>query len=118
MTIALHTDYRNLPPAAQGCVLAIGNFDGVHPGHRAVIGAGRQAAQTLGAPLGLMTFEPHPRAYFKPDEPIFFTPATGPDLSIVTPEPSTSVLLATAALAAIAYYLKRRMSLSNAFTRP
>jgi riboflavin kinase/FMN adenylyltransferase len=55
----------------RGAVVAIGNFDGVHRGHRAVIGAAMQRAKALGRPAAVMTFEPHPRAFFKPDEPLF-----------------------------------------------
>jgi riboflavin kinase / FMN adenylyltransferase len=54
-----------------GAVVAIGNFDGVHRGHRAVIGAAMKRASALGRPAAVMTFEPHPRALFKPDEPLF-----------------------------------------------
>lgn len=50
----------------------MGNFDGVHLGHRAVIEAARQAANAPpGAPLGVVTFEPHPRQFFAPDAPPF-----------------------------------------------
>jgi riboflavin kinase/FMN adenylyltransferase len=54
-----------------GAVVAIGNFDGVHRGHRAVIGAAMKHAKALGRPAAVMTFEPHPRAFFKPGEPLF-----------------------------------------------
>jgi riboflavin kinase/FMN adenylyltransferase len=54
-----------------GAVVAIGNFDGVHRGHRAVIGAAMKRAKALGRPAAVMTFEPHPRAFFKPGEPLF-----------------------------------------------
>ena len=54
-----------------GAVVAIGNFDGVHRGHGAVIGAAMKRAKALGQPAAVMTFEPHPRAFFKPDEPLF-----------------------------------------------
>ena len=54
-----------------GAVVAIGNFDGVHRGHRAVISAAMKRAKELGRPAAVMTFEPHPRAFFKPDEPLF-----------------------------------------------
>ncbi|RYG91974.1 bifunctional riboflavin kinase/FAD synthetase [Loktanella sp. IMCC34160] len=53
-----------IDPANRGAVAAIGNFDGVHLGHRAVIDATRAVADELGAPLAVMTFEPHPREYF------------------------------------------------------
>jgi riboflavin kinase/FMN adenylyltransferase len=57
--------------ALDGAVVAIGNFDGVHRGHRAVIAAARARAQTLGRPAAALTFEPHPRGFFRPDEPLF-----------------------------------------------
>jgi riboflavin kinase/FMN adenylyltransferase len=64
-------DTLYLDPADRGAAAAIGNFDGVHLGHRAVIDAARGAATQLGAPLGLMTFEPHPRQLFAADAPPF-----------------------------------------------
>lgn len=69
MAIFRHIDA--LPPAARGAVVAIGNFDGVHPGHRALIEAAAGRAKRLGAPLGVLTFEPHPRSVFRPDDPPF-----------------------------------------------
>ncbi|SEN04293.1 riboflavin kinase / FMN adenylyltransferase [Loktanella fryxellensis] len=59
-------DTLYLDPADRGAAAAIGNFDGVHLGHRAVIDAARVAASATGAPLGIMTFEPHPRQMFAP----------------------------------------------------
>ena len=64
-------DTLYLDPSDRGAAAAIGNFDGVHLGHRAVIDAARGAATQLGAPLGLMTFEPHPRQLFAADAPPF-----------------------------------------------
>jgi riboflavin kinase/FMN adenylyltransferase len=61
----------NLPPAAQGGVIAIGNFDGIHRGHQAVIGEAVRRARAAGAPSGVLTFEPHPRRYFRPETPPF-----------------------------------------------
>lgn len=62
----------SLPPSLTGGAVAIGNFDGVHLGHRVVIGQAAQAAQALGnAPVMVLTFEPHPRTLFRPDEPPF-----------------------------------------------
>jgi len=64
---------RDVAPdgALRGAVVAIGNFDGVHRGHRAVIGAAISRARSLGAQAAALTFEPHPRAFFKPAEPLF-----------------------------------------------
>jgi riboflavin kinase / FMN adenylyltransferase len=52
-------------------VVAIGNFDGVHRGHRAVIATTMQRAHALKRPAAVVTFEPHPRSFFRPDEPSF-----------------------------------------------
>jgi riboflavin kinase / FMN adenylyltransferase len=57
--------------ALSGAVVAIGNFDGVHRGHRAVIAAAQDRARSLGRPAAVLTFEPHPRAFFHPAEPLF-----------------------------------------------
>jgi len=59
------------PGALAGAVVAIGNFEGVHQGHRAVIDQAVRLARRLGKPAAVLTFEPHPRAFFRPDEPIF-----------------------------------------------
>lgn len=64
-------DYIYVEPALRGASAAIGNFDGVHIGHQAVIDIARRAGEQIGAPLGVMTFEPHPRQYFAPDAPAF-----------------------------------------------
>lgn len=63
--------WRDLPEADRGAALAMGSFDGVHRGHQRVIALARDAARSLGAPLGVITFDPHPREYFHPDEPSF-----------------------------------------------
>jgi riboflavin kinase/FMN adenylyltransferase len=57
--------------ALTGAVVAIGNFDGVHRGHRAVIAVAEERARALGRPAAVLTFEPHPRAFFNPTEPLF-----------------------------------------------
>jgi riboflavin kinase/FMN adenylyltransferase len=63
--------YTELPADVRGGVVALGNFDGVHLGHQAVIGQAQALAKQLGVPCGVMTFEPHPRSLFKPDRPNF-----------------------------------------------
>src|ERR1043165_826313 len=52
-------------------VLAIGNFDGVHRGHRAVIGTAMERAAAATRPGAVLPFEPHPRSFFQPDAPSF-----------------------------------------------
>ncbi|MHB2167035.1 bifunctional riboflavin kinase/FAD synthetase [Alsobacter sp. R-9] len=73
-----------VPAALQGAVAALGNFDGLHRGHRTVLAAARDLAAGMSRPAVLLTFEPHPRAFFRPQDALFR----------LTPEP---VKLATAA---------------------
>jgi riboflavin kinase/FMN adenylyltransferase len=84
---------HDVPAAGKGASLAIGNFDGVHRGHQALIAQAIGEARRLGAPAGVMVFEPHPREFFQPREPHFIlTPlpmklarleALGLDLAVV-----------------------------------
>lgn len=64
-------DTQFVDPQDRGASAAIGNFDGVHLGHQAVIDMARTAGTAIGAPLGIMTFEPHPREFFAKDAPAF-----------------------------------------------
>jgi riboflavin kinase/FMN adenylyltransferase len=64
-------DILYIDPADRGAAAAIGNFDGVHLGHQAVLALARHEAARLGVMAGVMTFEPHPRQYFAPDAPPF-----------------------------------------------
>jgi len=64
-------DHSFATEADRGASAAIGNFDGVHLGHRHVIEITREAGNSIGAPLGVLTFEPHPREFFAPDAPPF-----------------------------------------------
>ncbi len=71
----LFRHYTNLPAAARGAVIAIGNFDGVHRGHQAVIAAAQGQAAAQQASSGVMTFEPHPREVFgRVERPFRLTP--------------------------------------------
>lgn len=60
-------DWRSLDAARQGAAVAIGAFDGVHRGHQAVIALAREAARNLDCPLGVVSFDPHPRRWFQPE---------------------------------------------------
>ncbi len=84
-------DCGAVPGALRGAALAIGNFDGVHLGHQAVVARARHVADCA----GVLTFEPHPRSVFQPDVALFrLTPealklrllaALGMDLTVVLP---------------------------------
>jgi riboflavin kinase/FMN adenylyltransferase len=63
--------YKDVPAGARGAVLAIGNFDGVHRGHQALLETVIASARELKAPAGALLFEPHPREFFHPEEPHF-----------------------------------------------
>jgi len=67
--MVMHTLYGpdHVPETLRGSALALGNFDGVHRGHQAVI----NMAKACGGPLGVMVFEPHPREFFRPEKPVF-----------------------------------------------
>ncbi len=82
--MTVYADYRGLPEVAHGFAVALGNFDGIHAGHRAVI----DAARASGQPLGIATFEPPPRALFRPEDPPF---------RIMRPERRNQALLALGA---------------------
>jgi riboflavin kinase/FMN adenylyltransferase len=64
-------DGTPLAAIPRGAVVAMGNFDGVHLGHRAVIAAALQMAQAHRRPALAVTFEPHPRSFFSPNSPQF-----------------------------------------------
>lgn len=63
--------HQSVPPEIQGGALAIGNFDGVHRGHQALLLEAITKARVARRPAGVMVFEPHPREFFRPDEPHF-----------------------------------------------
>ncbi len=70
-TFAVVRHEEPLPAALRRPVVAIGNFDGVHRGHRAVIGKAMAQARALNRPAAALTFEPHPRSFFHPGDPSF-----------------------------------------------
>lgn len=85
----------SLPDDAAGAALAIGNFDGVHRGHLEVLEQARAIAERENKLFGVLTFDPHPRSFFRPDEPHFcLTPvdlkarllqALGLDIMVIAP---------------------------------
>lgn len=66
MAIEVIRDWRGLPASRKGASAAVGALDGVHRGHQAVIGSARAAGERLGAPLAVVSFDPHPRQWFQP----------------------------------------------------
>lgn len=110
-----------LPGALRGAVVAVGNFDGLHRGHRAVIARAEEVAARLGCPAAVLTFEPHPRAFFRPQEPLFrLTPEPvklalldrlGLDGAVVLP--FDAALAATSAQAFLEEMLVARMGVSG-----
>lgn len=60
-----------LPAGLRGAAVVIGNFDGVHRGHQALVEVAHAEAGGRAGRVGLVTFEPHPRSFFRPEEPVF-----------------------------------------------
>ena len=60
--------HKHVPQEYRGASVAIGNFDGVHRGHRALIREAKAEARAKRVPSAVMVFEPHPREFFQPDE--------------------------------------------------
>ena len=68
----IRLDHRQpMPEALRGAILALGNFDGFHLGHQAVVGEALSWARARGCPGIVATFDPHPMRHFKPDTPPF-----------------------------------------------
>ncbi|MEI5677369.1 MULTISPECIES: bifunctional riboflavin kinase/FAD synthetase [unclassified Mesorhizobium] len=85
------TGTEMLPERLRGGVVAIGNFDGVHRGHQAVLERALDEARRRGVPALVLTFEPHPRTVFQPNTPLF----------VLTPAPMKARLLAELGFAAV-----------------
>jgi riboflavin kinase/FMN adenylyltransferase len=71
MKLKIVHGWKDLSSEERGAAVALGNFDGVHRGHQQVIAEAAKAALALKAPLGVVTFDPHPRRLFRPSEPAF-----------------------------------------------
>ncbi|HSF94272.1 MAG TPA: bifunctional riboflavin kinase/FAD synthetase [Thermohalobaculum sp.] len=69
--------FEGLAPDQRGAAVALGNFDGVHRGHQALIAETARAGSRIGAPTGVITFEPHPRRFFQPEAPPFRLTSAG-----------------------------------------
>ena len=67
--VQVYRDWRALPASVRGACVALGNFDGVHRGHAELLA--RAHAARPDAPRAVLTFEPHPREHFRPDDPPF-----------------------------------------------
>ena len=80
----LFRHYTEVPVEARGAVVALGNFDGIHRGHQAVLARALDEARRQAVPVLVLTFEPHPRTFFRPDHPLF----------VITPAPMRARLLA------------------------
>jgi len=65
--IPVFDDWQSVPAEWTGGAVALGNFDGVHRGHQALLAVAAEQARVLDAPLVALTFEPHPRGFFVPD---------------------------------------------------
>ncbi|MCW5715477.1 MAG: bifunctional riboflavin kinase/FAD synthetase [Bauldia sp.] len=65
------SDDADIPASHRGLVLAVGNFDGVHRGHQALIAVAEAEASSLGTRAGVLSFEPHPRTVLRPEAPTF-----------------------------------------------
>jgi riboflavin kinase/FMN adenylyltransferase len=80
-TVEISTDDRP-PPACRGGAVAVGNFDGVHLGHAALVARLRTTADRVGGPAVAVTFDPHPIALLAPERllPLLTTPADRGDL--------------------------------------
>ena len=66
-----HGGTQALPARLAGAVVALGNFDGLHRGHQSVLAQARALADQLHRPAAFLTFDPHPRQFFRPDAPLF-----------------------------------------------
>ncbi|MDX2225190.1 MAG: bifunctional riboflavin kinase/FAD synthetase [Rhodospirillaceae bacterium] len=71
MPMRLIRYFGEVPAALRGGVIALGNFDGLHLGHQAVIGEAVRLARAKGVAAAVMTFEPHPRLFFQPEQEPF-----------------------------------------------
>jgi riboflavin kinase/FMN adenylyltransferase len=92
--VRIFRHFDEVPPGLRGAVVAIGNFDGVHRGHRALIAEAKVQAEARRSPLAVLSFEPHPQEYFRVlHQESGLTPA-GPECFRLTPLRTKARLLA------------------------
>jgi riboflavin kinase/FMN adenylyltransferase len=122
--MALVTGGAPLPDHLRGGIVALGNFDGFHAGHQAVIGAARDWAHRLGRPALVASFDPHPARLFQPDVPPFALSTIaqrahwfhgfGMDGAVIMP--FDFALAALSAEAFVAEWLVRRLGVAGVVT--
>ena len=113
-----------LPEKARGGIVALGNFDGFHAGHQAVVGRALELARAAGVPALVASFDPHPARLFKPDLPPFaltgvtqrldLLAAFGIDAAVMIP--FTRELAALSAEAFVEQWLVRRLAVTGVVT--
>lgn len=124
MSILRIQDPEQFPDTLKGGVVAIGNFDGVHRGHQSVLCQAVNLAKANGVCATVLTFEPHPRSFFKPDAPIFrlTDPATKSELfeaigfDCVVEHPFDAVLSSTPAAEFVRELLVKDFGVSHVVT--
>jgi riboflavin kinase / FMN adenylyltransferase len=92
--VRIFRHFDDVPVACHGAVVAIGNFDGVHRGHRALIAEAKAQAEARGAPLAVLSFEPHPQEYFRALRDEGGLSPAGPESFRLTPLRTKARLLA------------------------
>jgi riboflavin kinase/FMN adenylyltransferase len=92
--VRIFRHFDDVPVACHGAVVAIGNFDGVHRGHRALIAEAKAQADARGAPLAVLSFEPHPQEYFRALRDEGGLSPAGPESFRLTPLRTKARLLA------------------------
>lgn len=109
--------WQEVPQRLKGASLAIGTFDGVHRGHRAVLDAAKAKAAEGGLPMGVMVFEPYPRMFFQPRRPFFRLTSLAQKLALLEAEGCgfTAVIPFDRALAELTAQEFVRILLAEAF---
>ena len=110
---------RRVPDALRGGVIALGNFDGFHRGHQAVVGRAVAMARAQGRPAIVATFDPHPVRFFRPDAPPFRLTSLDQRARLFAAAGADAMLVfafdaALAALSAEEFFAQRLVELAGA----